>query len=354
MPETRPEYSELYLQHQGSVPMQPPGVEQQVLGRAEGRISGTQQQPSQQHDQHYATLESALKEELQNLKAESSTSNGQCGNARSAVFTESLMRPPPFHGQRPREWLAKLKRYHSLVGLPESMRVQDAFNYLEGAAFTHFCSAHKVGKAPVTWDEFETFMLDRFSCQNAGETIRRLRHIRWDGFLERLAARFDAVLAEADSPSEAELMRILLSRLPFRLVRLVCRQHFDTWIAAKEALREALAPEERARQLWLIDAPPELVREEEAATSFRQPQRSHRPTYQPHHWIPGGSPANERESRSKFEPPQKFRNKEHRTADSSNTSMKANNSESTWRNGRSEQKTHPATRHQQKSGNDRA
>ncbi|KAL8425897.1 hypothetical protein ACSSS7_008286 [Eimeria intestinalis] len=279
MPEARPEHSELYLQHQASVPMQPPEVEQQVLGRAEGRISGTQQQPSQQRDQHYATLVSALKEALQ---------------------------------------------------------------------------THKVGKAPVTWEEFETFMLDRFSCQNAGETIRRLRHIRCDGSLERLAARFDAVLAEGDSPSEAELVRIFLSRLPFRLVRLVCRQHFDTWIAAKEALREALASEERARQLWLIDAPPELVREEEAATSFRQQQRSHRPTYQPHHLVPGGNPANEREFRSKAEPPQKSRNKEHRTADSSNTSVKANNSESTWRNGRSEQKSHPPTRHQQKSRNDRA
>ncbi|KAL8442939.1 hypothetical protein Emed_007033 [Eimeria media] len=289
------------------------------MGCAQIRISGTQQQPSQQHDQHYATLVAAMEEALQSVKAESNTSNAQCGNARSAFFTECLMQPPPFHGQRPREWLAKLKRYHSLVGLPESMRVEDAFNYLEGAAFTHFSSAHKAGKAPVTWKEFEIFILDRFSRQNVGETIRRLRNLRWDGSLKRLAARFDAVLAEGDSPPKEELVRIFLSRLPFRLVRLVCREHFDTWIAAKEALREALAPEERARQLWLIDAPPELVLEEEATIRFRQQPRSRRQEYQPYHMLSSEKPANKREFKAQIKPQQKSRSKERRTTDSRQT-----------------------------------
>ncbi|KAL8441503.1 hypothetical protein Emag_007111 [Eimeria magna] len=337
MPETRLEPSELSLQHQARLALQPPAVEQQISGGGKGMMSVTQQQPLQQHDQHYATLVAALKEALQSVRAESSTSNDQCSNARLAGFTESLMRPPPFRGQRPREWLTKLKRYHSLVGIPESMRVDDACNYLEGAAFTHFCSARTSGKAPVTWKDFETFMLDRFSCQNAGETIRRLRNLRWDGSLERLAARFDAVLARGDTPPEPELVRIFLSRLPFCLVRLVCRQHFDTWIAAKEALREALDSEERARQLWLVDAPPELVREEDATISFRQQPRSHRQEYQPHHTVSGGNPAKERVLKAPFRPRHKFRNNQHRTADSSNASMNANSSESNWQNRRSEQ-----------------
>ncbi|KAL8273875.1 hypothetical protein Esti_002198 [Eimeria stiedai] len=50
----------------------------------------------------------------------------------------------------------------------------------------------------------------------------------------------------------------LVIRIPFLLVRLVCHQHFDTWIAAKHALHHAVAPEESARELWLVDAPLEL------------------------------------------------------------------------------------------------
>ncbi|KAL8271278.1 hypothetical protein Esti_004793 [Eimeria stiedai] len=78
-----------------------------------------------------------------------------------------------------------------------------------------------------------------------------------------------------------------MGRVPLRLIRLVYHQHFDSWIAAKDAVHQALAPEECARELWLVDAPLELVREERAATSFLQQLRRHRQASKPQHTFTG-------------------------------------------------------------------
>ncbi|KAL8440639.1 hypothetical protein Emag_007862 [Eimeria magna] len=64
MPETRLEHSELSLQHQTLLAMQPPEVEQQILGGAQGRMPVTQQQLSPQHGQHSATQVAAESQQL--------------------------------------------------------------------------------------------------------------------------------------------------------------------------------------------------------------------------------------------------------------------------------------------------
>ncbi|KAL8269955.1 hypothetical protein Esti_006113 [Eimeria stiedai] len=69
-----------------------------------------------------------------------------------------------------------------------------------------------------------------------------------------LAVPFAAVGHEADPPPERDLVHILRSRIPFRLVVLVCHQHVDTWFGANDALYQALAGEKCATELWLVDA----------------------------------------------------------------------------------------------------
>ncbi|KAL8435238.1 hypothetical protein ACSSS7_002616 [Eimeria intestinalis] len=188
----------------------------------------------------------AADEVVRSVKADNSPSNDEHRSCRPPASTQALMRPPAFHGQRPQERLAKLRRDPWLAGLPKRLRVEDAFKYLEGSAFTHLSSAQKAGKAPTTWEDFERFILSRFSHQSVGESIKRLRALRWKGSLERLVARFDNVVAESGPPPEANSVRIFVSRIPFRFVGLLCHQHFDTWSEAKEALSKALAPEECA------------------------------------------------------------------------------------------------------------
>ncbi|KAL8269407.1 hypothetical protein Esti_006645 [Eimeria stiedai] len=128
--------------------------------------------------------------------------------------------------------------------------------------------------------------------KEALRTIRKLEkpyddYAFLDGSLERLAARFAAVLARGDPPPETDLVSVFPSRIPFRLVRLVCHQHFDRWIAAKDALHQTLAPEECARELWLVYAPLERVRGEKAARSFLQQPHRHRQAYKPQHTFTG-------------------------------------------------------------------
>ena len=49
-------------------------------------------------------------------------------------MTSMLKAPPVFDGRAPREWLMQIERYHALVGMPETVHFQDAFNYLQGPA----------------------------------------------------------------------------------------------------------------------------------------------------------------------------------------------------------------------------
>ena len=78
-------------------------------------------------------------------------------------LTTRLKPPPMFDGRAPREWLMQIERYHALVGMPETVRVQDAFNYLQGAALSHYCLVASDGTEPITYSEYRNYVLDRFS-----------------------------------------------------------------------------------------------------------------------------------------------------------------------------------------------
>lgn len=181
----------------------------------------------------------------------------------------SMMRTPPvFDGKAPREWLMQIERYHALIGMPEAVRVHDAFNYLQGPALSHYCLAAEDGTEPTTWTEFRDFILERFSYQGIGETLRRLREIRWEGSLDRLAMQFASVLAQGVPPPQTDLVRLFLARVPLHMVVALPDVEYKTWTEAKEALRRANAPRERRIELWLAEASPELIRQAEATPNL--------------------------------------------------------------------------------------
>ncbi|KAL8451781.1 hypothetical protein Emed_001772 [Eimeria media] len=153
-----------------------------------------------------------------------------------------------------------MERYHDRIRLDPSLRVGDAFQYLQGAALSHFCFAAQNATAPATWENFREFILERFSCQGVGETIRRLYGLRWKGSLERLAAEFSAVLSQGVPPPQSQLIPIFLSRIPLHMVRELDTANFATWTEAKEALRRALSPKEHLTEQWLANAPADLPR----------------------------------------------------------------------------------------------
>ncbi|KAL8273693.1 hypothetical protein Esti_002405 [Eimeria stiedai] len=115
MPKKRLEYSALSEQHRAPPARQPGEEEQQIPGHVDERMSAAERQPSPQRHKPYAALVAALEEALRSVKAERSISNDQSSNASSAGFAGSLKEPSQFHGHGPREWLAQLEQYHSLL-----------------------------------------------------------------------------------------------------------------------------------------------------------------------------------------------------------------------------------------------
>ncbi|KAL8442273.1 hypothetical protein Emed_007349 [Eimeria media] len=258
--------------------MQPSGVEQQILGLAEGRMPPTHQQPSQQRDQHNETqlaMDSqplqllaqrlrlsgfGLTSQVDSLTVLNSRVLSQALHAQAHPGPSALKQPPQFEGKAPREWLEQMERYHDRIRLDPSVRVDDAFQYLQGPALSHFCFASQNGTAPATWENFREFILERFSYQGIGETIRRLRDLRWKGSLERLAAEFSAVLSQGVSPPQSELVDLFLGRVPLHLVTELGTADFATWTEAKEALRRIRSPKEHLTARWLVNASPDLLR----------------------------------------------------------------------------------------------
>ncbi len=184
-------------------------------------------------------------------------------------------RPPKFNGRRPREWLDQMEQYHETVGIPESMRVRDVFNYLEGPALSHFCLARRNGREPKTWEDFCRFVTQRFCHQSVAATVSRLYAIQWDGSLDSLVERFASVLEEGNPPSEEELVDIFIGRIPWSVLDILDSLDYPTWMDLSEALRLAMAPKEKARGRWLRTADPRLLQREteEPSRNWDAPKR---------------------------------------------------------------------------------
>ena len=73
--------------------------------------------------------------------------------------------PYPFNGSQPRHWLSMAKNYYNYIGLSEDRRVPAAVQKLRGDALDYWCATEysDPDELPVNREEFENFMLERFS-----------------------------------------------------------------------------------------------------------------------------------------------------------------------------------------------
>lgn len=187
--------------------------------------------------------------------------------------------PPPFDGTRPREWLQQIEHYYEVLGLQDEMRVKNVFTQLTGPALSHYCMARSDGVDPKTWGDFKEFILERFSYRGVGETLRRLRTLRWEGSLDRLAARFNEVLAHGVPPPQVDLVRLFVARvLLHMLANLPNKSVTDmTWTQVKRALEQANASMDQLTDWWLTNASPDLLRLAESTPHLLPPEfRKHR------------------------------------------------------------------------------
>ena len=183
--------------------------EQQIPVEPQERIS---------QDPAFKNMVAAYQELVQQENTRRSLGRGPVVEVTLRRLTSMLKPPPKFDGRVPREWLMQIERYHALVGVPETVRVQDAFNYLQGPVLSDYCLVASDGTEPVTWSKLRNFVLDRFSCHGIGETIRKLRELRWEGSLDRLAMRFASVLAQGVPHPQTDWVRLFLGRVPLHMV----------------------------------------------------------------------------------------------------------------------------------------
>ena len=172
----------------------------------------------------------------------------------------TLKTPPQFNGRCPREWLAQMETYHLFVSWSEELKIIDAFNYLEGPALSYYCTIRGTDREPTTWEQFRQVILERFCTISEGETLRRLRAVTWEGSLERLATRFSTILEQGAMPSQTEVTRLFIGRVPWEMVEKLPTLDYPSWTAAKEAIRAMNASRDEMRELWMAYAPPGSVK----------------------------------------------------------------------------------------------
>ena len=160
--------------------------------------------------------------------------------------------PPKFDGTEPRHWLSMAGHYYDLMGYSEERKVHAAVQRLEGKALKYWCSVEYGDREllPTNWDEFEKFMLERFSGQTVGTTIRRLQMIRYKGDVDEVAEQFADILAEGDSPPANVLKSIFLSIFPLQMVMGVLRAQPKTWIQARNMLRQQVGLDDELALEW--------------------------------------------------------------------------------------------------------
>lgn len=193
--------------------------------------------------------------------------------------------PPKFDGTEPRHWLSMAGHYFELMGYSEECKVHAAVQRLEGKALRYWCSVEYGDPQllPTTWEEFVSFMLERFSGQTVGSIIKRLQAIRYKGSVDEVAEEFAEVLAEGDSPPTNVLKSIFLSIFPFQMAMGVLRAQPKTWIQARNLLRQQVGLDDELALEWYSYASDE-----------RRNEAMHDPLVNRQRWMP--SRGNRREA----------------------------------------------------------
>ena len=166
--------------------------------------------------------------------------------------SQGRLNPPPlFAGQGARNWLFQIETYHNSIGQPEALRVSDAVSFLTGPALDDYGLHASQGEAPQTWDEFRTWILQRFNHQSESETVARLLQLRWPGSLDQLCNQFAAIVSQGEPPSHSELQRYFIRALPLELVDLLDHTRFHTWLQIKDFLIAKTRPKDYWKNMWL-------------------------------------------------------------------------------------------------------
>lgn len=190
-----------------------------------------------------------------------------------------VTRPTMFNGENAREWFVRAEKYYYLIGADESYMLDDVVNLLEGAAFTHYCAMKSAGRLPTTWEGFKRMMMERFAPVGVGETMRRLRALKWEGSLDLLAEKFSAILAKGVEPPQYELTWMFLNLVPEEMAFLLesCGGEPRSWIEAKEKMKTAAAWRERVRDMrgfGLRSGHGAPIREEKTRDSYNDHNRT--------------------------------------------------------------------------------
>lgn len=171
--------------------------------------------------------------------------------------------PPIFQGAGAKLWLLQLENYHDMLNMPRQDRVKDAVSYLAGRALTEYALEQERGRQPQSWSEFKRWVYHRFHTQTENETVRRLLALEWEGSLDKLSARFAAILSEGVAPPDAELVRLFVRALPYDLVVLLESKPFESWVDVRDHLAERTAPKGQWTTMWLASVSDGKLREAE-------------------------------------------------------------------------------------------
>ena len=163
--------------------------------------------------------------------------------------------PPLFNGQGARNWLFQMETYHQAIAQPDALRVNDAVSFLTGPALDDYGLMASQGEQPQTWEEFRTWLLQRFHHQSESETVTRLLQLRWQGSLDLLCNQFASIVSQGEPPSHPELQRLFIRALPLDLVDLLDHTRFDTWLQIKDFLIAKTKPKDYWKNMWLTTVP---------------------------------------------------------------------------------------------------
>ena len=187
----------------------------------------------------------------------------QASESSKRTVPSGLRAPPAFNGEGARNWLLQIETYHNLLNMPMKDRVDDAVSYLTGRALSEYALENDRGRQPRDWAEFRQWVCTRFHTQSERETVSRLMALEWDGSLDRLCARFTAILSNGVAPSNYELVRLFIRVLPPDLVVLLGSKPFYSWVEVRDFLVERIAPTGQWATVWMSSVSESRLRDAE-------------------------------------------------------------------------------------------
>lgn len=172
-------------------------------------------------------------------------------NTTSTARRTMITVPPRFDGTNVREWLVQVSLYYDQMGLWGRERIDDVVALLSGKALSYWCSIVENDNKfyPTSWESFKQLMTQRFGGKSTATTLARLRELEYEGNFEQLSEAFAEILADGDPLPPQTALRLYLSRFPMEMLRAVACEEFESWVDAREKIRQEI----NARQQWAVD-----------------------------------------------------------------------------------------------------